>query len=121
MSGGDLDVINQADRQGVTQCMSAIAVPRRVGEDTVYISIHLMVFEFKYVCVCACDITFYRGCKKFCCVKRHKSGSAEAWACVGRPRDAAAASFPCENVNRHSQLAHGALIHCSVQNGPWKD
>ena len=89
-----------------------------------YVTLHLMLFELVCVCVCisACVIRlFIDAVKKFCCAKRHKSGSSEAWACIGRLRHTAAANFPCENVNRQSQLAHSTLIHCSVHNAPWKD
>lgn len=32
--------------------------------------------------------------EKFCYAERHKSGSAEAWARIGRPRRTVAANFP---------------------------
>lgn len=35
-----------------------------------------------------------KGEKFFCCAERHKSGSAEAWARIGRPSRTVAANFP---------------------------
>ena len=108
-------------RSRETEWMRERAVLQSAGEDVCYTSFDAL--RTWCVCVCACvrNMPFYRRCKKFCCAKRHKSGSSEAWACIGRLRHTVAANFPCENVNRQSQLAHSTLIHCSVHNAPWKD
>lgn len=79
-----------------TKWMRVKAVPPRGSHDMCLTSF-LMLWYRLFFCF------FCRRCnkeqkkkkrEKFCCAERHKSGSAEAWARIGRPRRTVAANFP---------------------------